>query len=267
MQKTAIVIALAGLFSLPVLAEEAAPASPFSFNVGVVSDYLFRGVSQTHGDAALQGGVDYAHPSGFYLGAWGSTISWVKDYTGKGNTELDLYGGYKSAFAGGDWNYDVGAITYIYSNHGPANAFGANPNTTEVYGAIGYKTFTVKYSRAISDHFIGWYSTSGGSTRGSGYLEVNYSLDLGDGWGLAAHVGHQKVRDLGVADYTDVKLGVTKDLGFGVVGLSYSDTNAKGKPGETYSWPNSGFVAGVGSTSGFSNVAKGKAVLSFTKTF
>lgn len=267
MPKTTLALALAGLFSLPALAEEAAPASPFSFNVGVVSDYLFRGVSQTHGDAALQGGVDYTHSSGFYLGAWGSTISWVKDYTGKGDTELDLYGGYKSAFAGGDWNYDVGAITYIYSNHGPANAFGANPNTAEIYGAIGYKTFTVKYSRAISDHFIGWYSASGGSTRGSGYLEANYSLDLGDGWGLAAHVGHQKVRDLGVADYTDVKLGVTKDVGFGVVGLAYSDTNAKGKLGEAYSWPNSGFVAGVGSTSGFSNVAKGKAVLSFTKTF
>lgn len=270
MQKKALILvsALGGLCSLSVGAEEAGPASPYSFNVGMVSDYLFRGVSQTHGDAALQGGVDYAHPGGFYLGAWGSTITWVKDYTGKGNTELDLYGGYKSTFGGGeDWNYDVGAISYIYSSHGPANAFGANPDTAEVYGAIGFKTFTVKYSRAISDHFIGWYSASGGSTRGSGYLEANYSLDLGDGWGVTAHAGHQRVRDLAAADYTDLKFGVTKDLGFGVVGLSYSDTNAKGKPGEAYFWPNARFVSGVGSTSGFSNVAKGKAVVSFIKTF
>lgn len=266
MKKSIVALALASLFSLPALAEDAAPASPFSFNVGVVSDYLFRGVSQTHGDAALQGGVDYAHSSGFYLGVWGSTISWVEDYTGKGNTEVDIYGGYKGSLAG-DWGYDLGVIGYIYPNKGEANAFGANPNTTEVYGAISYKTLTVKYSRAVSDHFIGWYSSTGGSTKGSGYLEANYSLDLGSGWGVTAHAGHQKVKDLPIADYTDWKLGVTKDVGFGVVTLAYSDTNAKGDMGEAYAWPNSGFVSGVGSTAGFKNVAKGKAILSFTKTF
>lgn len=266
MHKPFLAVALAGLVSVPALAEDAAPASPFSFNVGLVSDYLFRGVSQTHGDAALQGGVDFTHASGFYLGAWGSTISWVKDYTGKGSAEVDLYGGYKASL-GGDWGYDLGVISYLYPNKGVANAFGANPNTTEVYGAISYKTLTVKYSRATSDHFIGWYSATGGSTKGSGYLEANYSLDLGDGWGVTAHAGRQKVKDQPIADYTDWKLGVTKDVGFGVVTLAYSDTNAKGGTGEAYSWPNSGFVSGVGSTAGFKNVAKGKAILSFTKTF
>lgn len=60
-------------------AAPAAAASPLSFNVGVTSDYLFRGVSQTHGRPAIQGGIDYLHGSGFYVGAWASSITWVKD--------------------------------------------------------------------------------------------------------------------------------------------------------------------------------------------
>ena len=113
----------------------------------MVSDYRFRGISQTHDKAALQGGVDYANPNGIYLGAWASSISWVKNFVGKGNKELDIYGGYKNAIAGGDWNYDVGFITYQYPGRGPVvPTILANPNTTELYGALGYKWLSVKYS-------------------------------------------------------------------------------------------------------------------------
>ncbi|HQR04452.1 MAG: hypothetical protein JSR19_08845 [Proteobacteria bacterium] len=267
-----ITAAIIGMIATPAFADDA-PASPLSFNVGVVTDYLFRGVSQTHGDGALQAGVDYAFSNGFYVGAWASSISWVKDYTGKGTTEVDIYGGYRNAFAGGDWNYDVGLITYNYPGHGAANAFGANPNTTEVYGALGYKEFSVKYSHAVSSHFIGWYSSTGGGTRGSGYLEGNWAHDLGDGWGVSAHIGHQRVRDLSIADYTDWNVGVTKDVGFGVIGLTYSDTNTSGScdssAGGTnaYCWGNNGFMPGIGATSGFRNVSKGTALLTFKKTF
>ena len=281
MKKTLIAVAVAGAFLIPatsVMADDAAPAaaaaeapaapaSPLSFNVGVVSDYLFRGVTQTHGDPALQGGVDYAFTNGFYVGAWASNITWVKDYTNKGDVEVDLYGGYKGAFAGGDWNYQLGTIWYTYPGHGDANAFGANPNTNEILASLGYKWLSVKYSYATSSHFIGWYSKTGGKTDGSGYLEANASYDLGSGWGLTGHVGHQTVKDFDPANYSDANIGLTKDVGFGVVGLMYSHTNAKGKTGEPYSWPNSNFVSGVGSTSGFKNVAKDKAVLTFLKTF
>ena len=105
----------------PAAAADAAPASPLSFNVGVVSDYIFRGISQTHGDPAIQGGIDYAFPSGFYVGTWASSISWVKDYTNKGDVELDIYGGYRGSLPFADWSYDVGAIGYIYPGHGPGN--------------------------------------------------------------------------------------------------------------------------------------------------
>ena len=283
MRKTLIAAAVIGTLSVPglVLAEDAPPASPLSFNVGVVSDYLFRGVSQTHGKPALQGGIDYADPSGFYIGAWGSNISWVKDFVGKGNVEVDVYGGYKNAFAGGDWNYDVGYITYNYPGHGSAiPTVLANPNTQEVYASIGYKWLSAKYSYATSSHFIGWYSGSDykGNTRGSNYLELNANYDAGDGWTVIGHVGHQNVKGFSTllfqsASYNDWKIGVTKDVGFGVVGLAYSDTNTSGTcnsgSGGTnpYCWGNGGFVSGTGPTSGFKNVSKGTAVLSFLKTF
>jgi uncharacterized protein (TIGR02001 family) len=291
MRKALVAVAVAGAFSLPsvVMAQAAGPAvvpaSPHTFtaNVGVVSDYLFRGVSQTHGGAALQGGVDYAHASGLYAGAWGSTITWVKDFLGKGRTEIDLYGGYKNTFAGGDWNYDVGVIAYNYPGKGSAiPTILANPDTTEVYGAIGYKWLTLKYSQAVSKNFIGWYGGAAldQNTRGSGYLELNASYDLGDGWGVSGHLGNQKVKNSVTtaaafnASYSDWKIGVTKDAGFGVFGLAYSDTSAKGScasalpaaGASSYCW-GSNSVPVTGPSANFRDVAKGQLVFSFLKNF
>ena len=261
---------------MPAFADDAPAPSPLTFNVGVVSDYLFRGISQTHGDAALQGGVDYAFSNGFYVGTWASSISWVKDWTGDGSVEIDLYGGYRGGFAS-DWTYDVGYIAYTYPSHGDANLGLANPTTNEVYASLGYKWISAKYSRTVSSHFVGFY---GGpaldqNTKGSGYFEVNATYDLGNGWGVTGHVGHQKVNDnitaLGIHDasYSDWKVGVTKDVGFGVVTLAYSDTNAKGSCSSAtvsaYCWPDS--FSAPATWSGPKDVSKGKAVLSFLKTF
>jgi uncharacterized protein (TIGR02001 family) len=283
MKKTilsASVAALLAASAMSAMAEDA-PASPLSFNVGVVSDYLFRGVSQTHGDAALQGGVDYAFSNGFYVGAWGSTISWVKDWQGSGSTEIDLYGGYRGAFSDPDWTYDVGAIAYTYPGHGKANSGLANPTTTEAYASIGYKWLSAKYSYVLSKNFVGWYggTNSDKDTRGSDYLELNANYDLGDGWTAVGHVGHQNVANSVVtgtgvksASYSDWKIGVTKDVGFGVVGLAYSGTdvtgscNSAGTGTNPYCWGTNG-RSGVAPTSGFKNVAKDQVVLSFTKTF
>lgn len=279
MQTQLIAVAVAGALAAPLaFAQDAAP-SPLTFNVGVVSDYLFRGVSQTHGDPALQGGVDYAFSNGFYVGAWASSITWVKDWLGKGSTEIDVYGGYKGSFAG-DWTYDVGYITYNYPGKNAGNVNLANPNTQEVYAALGYKWLTAKYSYATSRHFMGWY---GGpnldqQTKGSDYLELNAAYDLGNGWGISGHVGKQKVKNsvrtaapVEDANYTDWNIGVSKDVGFGVVGLTYSDTNAKGTctgAGGTssYCWGDNGTQTAAPS-SGFRDVAKGTVVLSFKKTF
>src|SRR4051794_36640047 len=83
-------------------AAPAAPATPpehtITGNVGFFSQYIFRGLTQTNRDPALQGGFDYAHSSGFYLGTWASNISWLKDggtYSGGGGIEGDFYRGFK----------------------------------------------------------------------------------------------------------------------------------------------------------------------------
>lgn len=286
MKKTVLSAAIATALLLPAVsafAEDAPAPSPLTFNVGIVSDYIFRGISQTHGDAAISAGVDYAFSNGAYIGAWTSTISWVKDFLGSGSTEVDLYGGYRNTFAGGDWNYDLGLIAYTYPSHGNAVATNlANPTTREAYAAIGYKWLTLKYSHAFSQNFVGWYGGANldKNTKNSNYVELNAAYDLGDGWGVSGHVGHQKIENsvtttAGVksASYSDWKIGVTKDVGFGVVGLAYSDTDTSGSCNSSsggtnpYCW-GTNFTSAAGfPTRDFKDVSKGKAVLSFSKTF
>lgn len=82
------------LFGGAAYAEDApTPDNQVAYNVTVASEYRFRGVSQSRLDPALQGAIDYTNnPTGIYLGAWASSIKWIKDAGGKGNVELDLYG-------------------------------------------------------------------------------------------------------------------------------------------------------------------------------
>lgn len=92
-----LVSLLALAAAIPAFADEPAPAAdPLSFNVGVVSEYRYRGISQSRLRPALQGGIDYAGANGFYVGTWASTIKWVKDAGGDGDVEVDLYGGYRT---------------------------------------------------------------------------------------------------------------------------------------------------------------------------
>jgi uncharacterized protein (TIGR02001 family) len=228
MRKSLIATAVIGALSVPAIAiaEEAAPAaSPFTGNFMIASEYLYRGIAQTRGKPALQGGFDYAHPSGLYVGTWGSNISWIGDAVASASAslELDVYGGYKGT--AGPLGYDVGVLTYNYPGTGkPSGA--AKPDTTEVYGALTWEFLTVKYSHSTGSLF-GWTKPDGGKTTGSGYLEVNAAYDLGNGWGVNGHIGHQKVKGLSDASYSDYKIGATKDLGVGVVGLAIVGTDAK----------------------------------------
>lgn len=257
MKKSLIALALVGAFAAPAFAEDAAPASEHTLtgNVGLVSNYVFRGISQTQNKPALQGGFDYAHASGLYAGTWASNVAWVADTGMKTSSSLewDFYAGYKGAFAG-DFTYDVGVLQYYYPGDVVPGA--ANTDSTEVYGAIGWKFLTFKYSNTVSSHLFGWVGQNGEKTRGSEYFDLTANYDLGEGWGINAHVGHQKIKNLSAASYTDWKVGVTKDVGFGVVGLAYSDTNANtcGDGAPAYCWNGK-------------DVAKGFGILSFTKTF
>ena len=187
----------------------AAPTSPFSYNVGIVTDYRFRGISQSRLRPALQGGVDFAHDSGLYVGLWASTIKILKDIPGgKGDVELDIYGGYKGKI-NNNFSYDIGLLRYQY----PRENFPTTVNTTELYGAVTYGPATLKYS-----HSIGGQTFGVARSRGSYYLEAAATFDLGNGYALTPHIGRQKFDGTGntVASYTDLSVGVVKDFGNGV---------------------------------------------------
>ena len=211
----------AAIGSLASVAHAAEPESTLAFNAGVVSDYRYRGISQSRLEPALQGGVDYTDKSGFYVGAWGSTIKWIKDAgASAGSVEVDLYGGYKGAV--GDVAYDVGFLRYEYAGNKLAGVNGAvNANTNEVYGAVTYGLFTAKYSHAISDLF------GNANTKNSYYLDLSATIDLGDGYSLVPHVGRQSFKNAPQLSYNDYSLTLTKDLGNGLaVTGALVDTNA-----------------------------------------
>ena len=200
---TLIALALGSVTGL-AQAQAAAPASSLSFNVGAVSDYRYRGISQSRLQPALQGGLDYADKSGFYVGAWGSTIKWIKDVGGDASVEVDLYGGYKGAV--GDVAYDVGFLRYEY----PSNNLSVSANTNEVYGAATFGPVTLKYSHAISNLF------GVANSKNSYYLDLSGTFDLGSGFSLVPHVGYQSIKNNTTLSYTDYSLTLGKDLGNGL---------------------------------------------------
>jgi len=230
MKKLVHALVLVGLVGTPTvsMAAEESPHS-LSANVGMYSNYVFRGISQTGGDAAVQGGLDYTHSSGFYLGAWGSNVGWLEDYQGytKGNLEIDVYGGYRGDIGKTGLKYDLGAIQYIYPGDHPSNVTKAD--TTEVYASLGWKWFTVKYSHYVSDEVFGFANADG-----SDYLDISASVPVGEtGLTLGAHWGTFKFENNGAQDYDDWKISAAYDmgklgkLGNGVtLGVAYTDTDA-----------------------------------------
>ena len=196
MKKTSFALSLVALAALLPLSSFADVA----FNAGVVTDYRYRGLSQTRLKPALQGGVDYSN-GGFYVGAWGSTVKWLKDLGSDGNIEIDLYGGYKGEVTKG-LGYDVGLLAYVY----PSNDFSPSADTQELYGALTYGPVTLKYSHAVS-HLFGT-----ANSKNSGYLDLSGSFEVVDGWSLAAHVGHQTVKNSSALNYSDYSLTLSKDF-------------------------------------------------------
>ena len=213
---SALLLALAG----PLHAQEAQADQVTSFNAALVSDYRYRGISQTRLRPALQAGADFTHnPSGLYAGAWASTITWTKDAGGGGDVELDLYGGRRGTL--GALAYDAGVLAYVYPANGLKRVPGfANANTAELYAQLGYGPAYAKYSLALTNLF-GFVDS-----RRSGYLDLGANVGLGRGLTLNLHAGRQQVRRHAVADYTDYKLGLTSDLGPASLSLALVGTNA-----------------------------------------
>lgn len=212
-QKSKVALALLSLLaSGAVFAQAKAPEPDYtlSFNIGAITEYRYRGIAQTHFDATLQGGIDYVHKSGFYIGTWGSGIKWIEDAGAKdGNLEWDIYAGYKFEVAK-DVTLDLGYLRYQYVNNSLDKVAGwTNANTDELYAAVTVGVFTAKYSYSVSDLF------GTVNSKGSGYLDLSATFDLGNGFSLTPHIGHQSFANNGPFDYTDYSLTLTKDFGNG----------------------------------------------------
>ena len=215
-------LGLVALTSLPTLSH-----ADLAFNVGAFSDYRYRGISQTRLKPAVQAGLDFS-AGGLYLGAWASSIKWVKDAYGDAQVEVDLYGGYKGDIIKDSLTYDVGVLQYLYPS-AKTRAWSAvykDPNTTEIYGALTYGPATLKVSYALTNLFGNYDFGANKDSKGSTYVDLSASFDVGGGIMLAPHVGYQKVLNIANASYTDYSLTLSKDFSGFVPSIAVVGTDA-----------------------------------------
>ena len=277
--------------------KEAPPVAPkpeytFTWNIAITSNYVFRGLTQTDGKPAIQGGFDFTHRSGFYLGTWMSNISWYTDQnagtasapvafsspgsvgapyvpfrSNSAHLEWDFYSGCKNTFAT-DWSYDLGIIEYYYPGVYENKGAYRQPNTTEVYAALGYKWLSLKYSKAISTYTFG-----GNESKGASYVDLSAAIPIQDtGLKILAHVGHQQYPghantaywgasggDNSYFTYSDYKLGLTLDKWGCTFGAAYTYADTK------YTAPDNECTAYQNAFG--RNIGRGQVAVTISKTF
>lgn len=225
---TLVVATLALTGPLAASAEEEAgwlADSNFSGNVAITTDYVFRGISQTNSNPAIQGGFDYAAPIGLYVGTWASNVSFG------GGIEMDWYGGFANEVAG--FSYDLGVIYYAY----PKSHDDPEIDFFEGYLKLGYALPAmgpVEPSVGVGYSYSPDFFGEDGKAH---YLNGNVSLGLPYGLGLSGEVGYQTVEgdettgngngldgDDGF-DYIHYRFGVSYAFKGFDLDLSYHNTN------------------------------------------
>ena len=230
--------------------------SPHTFTSQVifVSDYRDRGISQTLCQPAVQGGFDYSHTSGFYLGTWASNVDGTTHLYNNTSLEWDFYGGYKGELfpcSIPHLTYNVGLLYYYFPGGKTKSPNSVNFNTAELYIEINYKWLTIKYWQALTDFFgvcsdspsFNWKThredKPNGSSRGSTYIEAHAIFDLyqhlslpylclkGGKLSLALNIGHQTVRNYEHYSYTDWRAALNQEFEWFNLFVSYVGSNAK----------------------------------------
>jgi len=205
-------------------------------NAGVTStwtatnDYDFRGNSQSAEDPALQASIDYAHDSGWYIGAWASNVDFGSadvDY------ELDIYSGFTGTTGEGGLTYDAGIVGYTYPDD-------KNFNYLEIYASLAKDWFKGKI----------WYSNDFGGKTTSGntpawYAEANATFPLPANFSVLLHAGYSTGDywdDVAGDDALDYSAGVGYTVGNFNLGLKYVGTESDYKVHNTDVFSNEGRV-------------------------
>lgn len=224
--KKSVVAGLCSYVSIALMVSAAGLSGPalgqITGNVGAVSNYLFRGVTQTDDEAAIQGGFDFADDSGFYAGTWLSNV----DFGGKEDAEVDLYAGYGGTFGDSGVSWDVGAIYYLYPG-------GGDLDYGETYFGLGFGLLSASVAWTF------WGEAKGDSAFDTGDLYYNLSLDLPlelESFSFTAFAGYYDFDEDGnpalgdELSYAHWGLSASRDMGeFGSLSMTYEQTDGGGR--------------------------------------
>ncbi|WP_028108764.1 TorF family putative porin [Ferrimonas futtsuensis] len=209
--KTSLNTLMMALLGSGLMLAPAAQAD-LSGNLGVTSNYLWRGVSQSDDAPAISGGLDYAHDSGFYAGTWTSNVDFGDDTS----YEVDLYGGYAGEV--GDLGYELGYIHYFYPN--------------AAFEGEDYDADFGEINLALYWNWLGISAAYGLNTGDEAelydkalYLEATASFELSESLGLQLAVGQQSFDMDGAEDYLNYSVSLTKSTDLGDVSFMVSDTD------------------------------------------
>jgi uncharacterized protein (TIGR02001 family) len=269
---SAIALAAAATLTSGTVLAQAKPATPeftVTGNFGITSDYRFRGLQQTDGDPAFQGGFDLAHSSGLYVGTWGSNVSsWAAGPGTSTKLEIDLYGGYKTEVAG--VGVDVGAIAYMYpgSTSGDGSNGNYRANTQEAYIGLAYGIATFKTSYVLSKNYFAstcpTTASCGADASGTMYYDLTLAKEIMPKLTASVHAGYtdykqDAIYSAGKLSFADYNVGLAYDLGNAfTLGAKYFWNDAK---------PGTKVYGDASSYQGKSNLYKDGFAVSLTKTF
>jgi uncharacterized protein (TIGR02001 family) len=205
------------LLALMMVAGISVAQAQVTGNLGLTSDYRFRGVSQTQNAPAVQGGVDFTHPSGLYIGNWNSSIS-SQMYTNGAGVESDLYAGFKKDIYKGI-TIDVGSYNYFYPR--ATNGTSTNFDTNELFAGVGYGPVSLKYSQSLSNYF------GTANSKNSQYFQADIVQPIGKTKiALLAHAGRTEVNNNSSLNYADYNVGLGYDLqGWNLAARYYINDN------------------------------------------
>ena len=211
MMRTAFACAAAVAVLLTAGAASAQDSPDVDWNLGVTSDYVFRGYTQTTEDAAIFGGVDVT-AGNFYAGAWVSNVDFGDDT----DAEFDIYGGYRTEAAG--FAVDVGVVGYLYVSQ----PTGADYDYAELKAAASRAFGPVTLGAAVY-----WSPDFFGADEEATYVEANAAFSPAAQWTVSGAVGHQAL-DVN-ADYATWNAGVAYAFSDHVaIDLRYHDTDVDG---------------------------------------